>query len=134
VTDTFRGGEGIGDFTVADTVEIEGTENDALYRSEVYGAFTFSVPVEVPGKYEIVMHFAELYHPAAGSRIFDIKLEGKTVLNDLDVVAVTGAPFTALQYSFFRSITDGSVDIEGVNIVDNAKLNGVEIFLLPGTE
>ena len=133
VADTFRGGAGIGAYTVADTVEIEGTENDALYHSELYGAFTFSVPVEAPGKYEIVMHFAELFHPAEGSRIFDIKLEGKTVLNDLDVVAVTGAPFTALQYSFFQSITDGSVDIEGVNIVDNAKLNGVEIFLLPDT-
>jgi len=134
VTDTYRGGEGIGDYTVANTVEVAGTENDALYRSEVYGDFTFSVPVEVPGKYLIVMHFAELYHPAAGSRIFDIKLEGATVLSNLDVVEKAGAPFTAIQYTFIQSITDGAVDIEGVTIVDNAQLNGVEIFLLPGTE
>ena len=129
MTDTFNGGASA--YSVADTVEIAGTENDAMYRSEIYNAFKLTVPVATPGLYKIVMHFAELYFDTVGARIFDIKLEGETVLSNLDLVEETGGKFVAIQYTFFPFITDGAVDIEGVNIANFAKLNGVEIILLP---
>jgi len=127
----FTGGSS---FNVGNT-PIAGTDNDALYQSERYGDLTYSIPVvEMDRTYVVAMHFAELYHTTAGQRIFDVMLEGETVLKDLDLVAQLGEPLVAQEYKFILSegaITDGSIDISIVSTKDFGKINGLEVYMLP---
>ena len=117
---------------------IDGTTFDKMYHSErnaLTGDFSYAIPALETGRtYKIVMHFAELYftdaEKDAEKRVFDVVLEGETVLNDFDLVKEVGA-FTATEYSFERVITDGSIDVEIISKSDYGKINGLEVFMLP---
>ena len=117
----------------AGNIEIAETTNDALYQTERWGAFSYALPVDAGETFEIILHFCELYHSSAGARVFDVFLEGEAdpVLDDLDVVAVSGAKFVASQYTFTRTIADGFINMDFVPVQDNAKLNGIEVRRLP---
>jgi hypothetical protein len=61
--------------------------------------------------------------------VFNVKLQGALVFNNLDVFAVVGAD-TALIKGVDVTVTNGKIAIELDNIVQNAKVNAIEI--LPG--
>ena len=108
----------------SDTIDIAGTEEDALYRTQRSGSgpgqrrgFAYAIPVEESGPYLVRLHFAELYWGARGGppgaggrRIFSVTAEGETVLEDLDVFAEAG-PGTALIKEFVVDIQDGEVNL-----------------------
>ena len=50
--------------------------------------------------YTVSLHFAEPGHARAGERVFDVALQGKTVLRGLDVVAEAGKPLAPLVKTF----------------------------------
>jgi len=56
-------------------------------------------PVE-PLPYTIRLHFAEPGEAAPGERVFDIAVNGRTVLKGLDIARETGGPYRALVRSF----------------------------------
>lgn len=82
---------------------IAGTKDDPLYRTEENGpagelAYVFTgLP---PGAYRVTLKFAEIWHKRKGARIFDVALNGKTVLRDLDILALAGGPDRALDRTF----------------------------------
>ncbi|MBK7366570.1 MAG: hypothetical protein IPJ04_01355 [Candidatus Eisenbacteria bacterium] len=47
----------------------------------------------VPGRHRLRLYFAETYSgiTAAGQRVFDVEVEGETVLSNFDVFAQVGA-------------------------------------------
>jgi hypothetical protein len=55
-----------------------------------------SAPVGAPRRYTVRLHFAEPDDVAPGARVFDVALQGKRVLQNLDIVKEAGAPRTAL--------------------------------------
>ncbi len=126
------GSEGGDVYTAPDP--IAGTRDDALYRSERYGDFAYRIPVD-DGTYEVRLHFAEVYYgvPSGdatggpGSRVFDVRVEGTLVLDDLDLVALV-RPATAFAQSFLAEVKDGVLDIELTSIVDSAKLSALEVL------
>ena len=77
---------------------IFGTRDQRLYRSGREGEFSYHIPLG-PGVYELRLHFAETTFgetSRAGfggesSRIFDVLINGKPLINFLDVVADAGA-------------------------------------------
>ncbi len=116
------------------TAPIAGTNDDALYQTERYGNFTYEVPVPVAGEYDIRLHFAELFFGVGGqsggpgSRIFNVSIEGVSVLNNFDILAETD-PATALQKEFNNiSITDGIANIQFTSVVNSAKVAAIEIL------
>lgn len=54
------------------------------------------LPEGQPRSYRVVLHFAELKDVRPGDRVFDVKLQGETVLKDLDVIQEAGGPGVAL--------------------------------------
>ena len=42
------------------------------------------------GTYDVTLMFAELQYDAPGKRVFDVKINGKTVLDKLDIFAAAG--------------------------------------------
>src|SRR5688500_15590571 len=76
------------------TNAIANTTEDGLYQYCRYGSFSYSIPVS-SGTYTVRLHFAELYWPSTGSRVFDVFVNGVNVADNFDIVAAAGANFTA---------------------------------------
>ena len=53
------------------------------------------------------LHFAELEATPPGERVFDIKLQGETVLRDFDIARTAGIPRAAIAREF--EVRAGSV-------------------------
>ena len=117
----FSGGE---TFTSSDP--IAGTKQDALYQTERYGDFSYSMAVD-NGTYDVTLKFAELYHDGAGARVFDVKAEGKTVLNDFDIWKAAGGDHNAHDVVVPVTVTDGMLDLKFLSVVNYAKLSGIEV-------
>ena len=108
---------------------IEGTLDDALYRTGVWDADGLSYDLALEdGTYAVTLHFAELWSGAfaRGARVFDVALEGARVEDDLDVFAAVGAR-SALAVRHEVSVTDGSLDIDLLKGVQNPMLSGIEV-------
>ncbi|GAB4093030.1 malectin domain-containing carbohydrate-binding protein [Flaviaesturariibacter terrae] len=120
------------------TAAINGTTDDAIYQSERWG-YSFGYAFPVPnGQYRVVLHFAEIYWTTAGSRVFDVSIEGVKKLDNYDIVAKAGA-FTATTESFVVSVADGTLNIDfssaaGDGGIDNAKVSAIEVLPAGGTQ
>ena len=57
-------------------------------------------PESGPHRYTVRLHFAELDDVKPGQRVFDVKLQGQTVLKDFDILKEAKAPLTALVKEF----------------------------------
>ncbi|GAB4093029.1 malectin domain-containing carbohydrate-binding protein [Flaviaesturariibacter terrae] len=123
--------------TYSTTAGINGTTDDAIYQSERWGNnFSYAFPV-TNGQYRVVLHFAEIYWTTAGSRVFDVSIEGVKKLDNYDIVAKVGA-FTATTESFIVNVTDGVLNINFSSLTsvggkDNAKVSAIEVLLASTT-
>lgn len=128
----YRGGRSYQNPAVTDIV---GTQDDSLFlteRSSETGAFDYRVPI-VSGVYHVRLHFAEIYWGAPGGgpggpgrRVFDVTLEGQTVLASYDIFADVGA-MTAVVKSFRVDVQDGALDLGFAATVDQPKVSAIEI-------
>jgi beta-galactosidase len=79
-----------------------------------------------------VLYFAELYQQAEGTRSFNVLVENKTILSELDLFKKVGRD-TAWQYTTENvAVTDGTLSIALDTILDNATISGMAIFSKDG--
>ena len=94
-------------------VEIANTSQAELYRDVSYGMSAYWLPVP-NGQYRVQLQFCEPAHSQANSRVFDVKLQGQTVLDHLDIFALAGKN-RALDYAFTDiQVTNGWLVIDFV--------------------
>ncbi|WP_420461393.1 PKD domain-containing protein [Neolewinella sp.] len=113
-----------------------------LYRSERSAGAPFTFAYNVPvadGNYRVRLHFAEIYQGAqgggaggVGSRIFDVTLENRLVLDNFDIFAEVGAETVTVR-EYTVSVTDGAVNLlfdssPEVGGADQPKLSALEII------
>jgi endoglucanase len=108
---------------------ISGTDAPEIYRVERYSmdAYQFDLP---NGKYTVRLCFAETYEGVtkAGERLFSVKIQGKTVLKDLDVLKEAGGFAKPLLRTFKGvAVTDRKLRIEFVPNVQNPEINGIVV-------
>lgn len=114
---------------------IAGTVDDVIYQTERYDsnptganlAYDFVLP---SGDYEVRLHFAETYAgiTGPGQRVFDVKAEGSTVIDHLDIFSRVGLN-NALVVTFPVTVTDGLLDLDFIHLgIQNPKVCGIEIF------
>jgi hypothetical protein len=111
-------------------VQIDSTQDDALYRTERYhwgGSLKYEIPVEVLGYVEVVLHFAEIYHSEAGDRVQDVYVEGDLIAPEYDILVAAGGKYIPTVLTEVTTVTDGFVSIEIVRRVGNPKISGIEI-------
>jgi hypothetical protein len=78
--------------------KITGATDEVLYRSCRYDLKT--IKVKVPnGNYKVTLKFCEPHFQAPGQRVFDVQLQGRTVVENLDVFSKVGQ-FAALDFTF----------------------------------
>lgn len=114
-----------------------GTRDQQIYRSRREGTFRYDIPMK-PGLYELRLYFAETMfgdnNPAGGgetTRLFEIRLNGKTLASYFDVIADAGA--STADIKVFKDVSpavDGMIHIEFLPNTNVPFLNAIEI--LPG--
>lgn len=114
-----------GGSTAKTTAVITGTTEGALYQSERWGNFSYSVPV-VNGNYSVTLKFAEIYFAAAGKRVFSVAINGRTVVSNLDIFAKVGKN-AAYDVVVPVSVTTGAMNVTFTSTVDLAKISGIRI-------
>jgi hypothetical protein len=110
-------------------MKIAETNDPRIYQTEHYSMTAFVA--EVPnGRYTVRLHFAETYPNIAtdGPRVFDVTIQGKTVLSGFDVSKTAGAVQKALVKELKGiEVTDGTLKIEFAAKQQNPEINGIEI-------
>jgi glucose/arabinose dehydrogenase len=118
------------------------TTDDVLYCSERSGGtaqnpLSYTIPVTTAGQYRVRMHFAEIYHGISnangvGARVFDLKLENTTVLQDFDIFAQAGGAARAITRTFDVQISDGVLNIlfdaSLATSKDQGKVSAIEVW------
>jgi hypothetical protein len=102
---------------------------EAVYQSQRYGNFTYTLPGLTAGTiYTVRLHFAEIYWKAAGKRIENVLINGKQVLTDFDQFAAAGGENIAIVEQFAAvANSSGQIVIQFVTVTDNASIGGIEI-------
>ncbi|HVR79550.1 MAG TPA: choice-of-anchor D domain-containing protein [Acidimicrobiia bacterium] len=89
----------------------------------------WNFPVD-PGTYEVRLYFAETEdNIGVGERVFDVVLEGSTVLDNFDVVAATGQATGTMRG--FVVASDGNIDIDFGRMTQNPFIAAIEVIARP---
>ncbi len=116
----------------ANTIDLSGATNPALmvvYQTARIGNFTYTIPGFAAGSSHTVrLHFAETYFSAAGSRTFNVSINGTQVLTNFDVFAAAGAKNKAVIEQFTANAnTSGQYVITFTTVVNNSLVSGIEV-------
>lgn len=96
-----------------------------LYRTELWGVTGYRVTVP-DGAYRARLHFAETY---GVERRYDVLLEGKIVLPDLNPLKAAGAKNVGFVREFDVTVSDGVLDIGFVDkATSTPMINGIELI------
>lgn len=97
------------------TTGLQGSADAELFATEVYtlGSYRFDVK---PGRYTVKLYFKAGYEPGArsGVFVFNVALEGKTVLPNFDIFEACGKTFNGVTIVELTdvAVSDGVLDIE----------------------
>jgi beta-galactosidase len=125
----FGGGGTSASNHVISTTGVTNAAPAAVYQSERNGAFNYTIPGLAPNaQYTVLLHFAETYFTQTGQRVFNVSINGTTVLSNFDIFAEAGANAALVKH--FQATADGSGQIV-INYTrgtaDQPKSSGIEI-------
>ena len=119
--------------STAATGAVAATGDDPLYRDGRHGAaFRYNIPVP-NGTYEVVLHFAETWWGnrvpgGAGSRKFNVDIEGVRRLTGYDIFAKAGGAMTAVRETFRVAVADGALNLHfSKGSADLAAVKAIEV-------
>jgi hypothetical protein len=126
----FSGGSTINHANVIDLSSVTNPAPSAVYQTARIGNFTYTAPGFAAGSSHTVrLHFAETYFSTAGSRTFNVHINGSQVLTNFDILAVAGAKNKAIVQSFSANADGaGSYAIQFTSVVNNSLVSGIEIL------
>src|ERR1035437_8445165 len=101
----------------------------AVLQTERYGAFTYTIPNRTAGSAQTVtLYFDENYLTAAGKRLFNVTINGSTVLSSFDIYAAAGGQNKAIARTFTTTAnSSGQVVIGFTAGTENPKVNGITV-------
>ena len=125
----FSGG---GTINHANTIDLSAVTNPApmaVYQTARTGNFSYTFSGFSPGSSHTVrLHFAETYFSTAGSRTFNVSINGVQVLTNFDVFAAAGAKNKAVIEQFTENASStGNYVITFTSVVNNSLISGIEI-------
>jgi beta-galactosidase len=107
---------------------IAAAKDPELYANERWDSeFSYRLPVPA-GKYKVTLKFAETYVTGPGLRVFDVMLNGNTVLDHFDIFKEAGAMDKAIDRTFQVAQADaGVLEVRFKAWTQNAKICAIEI-------
>jgi hypothetical protein len=127
----FSGGNASSNTNTINTSGVTNPAPMAVYQSERWGVFTYTIPNLTPnGTYTVRLHFAEIAFSTVGARVFNVAINGSTVLSNFDIVAAAGAPDKAVVEQFTSTAdATGKITISYIQgTADDPKSSGIEIL------
>ena len=127
----FSGGTAASTSATIDTSSASNAAPMAVYQTERYSAFTYTVGGLTAGaSYTVRLHFAEIYWTQTGQRKFHVNINGTRVLTDYDIIAAAGAANKAVIHDFTATANaSGQIVIQYLNGSANfAKSSGIEVL------
>lgn len=109
----------------AQSIDIQGTDNDTVYLSELEDIVEYRIRVP-NGMYRLTLQFAENKHKSTGARIFDVLVEGQEIAKNVDLISLVGS-HAAYQLISDNIIVDGMIDIHFNYTWNLSLLNGIII-------
>ncbi|XP_030073850.1 malectin [Microcaecilia unicolor] len=99
-------------------------EDQVLYQTERYNeeSFGYEIPIKEEGDYVLVLKFAEVYFAQSQQKVFDVRLNGHTVVKDLDIFDRVGHS-TAHDEIIPMSIKKGKLSVHGEVSTFSGKLH-----------
>lgn len=110
----------------APATALNGIADAGLFSACGYELPDFSLAVP-NGDCQVTFRGAELFHDAAGKRLFDIKLQGQTVVEKLDLFAKAGGKFKPVDLTFQAKVADGRLRIGFAAGTDFSCLSGIVV-------
>jgi Malectin domain/Glycosyl hydrolases family 18/Fibronectin type III domain len=130
----FSGGATINHANTINTSKVTNPAPAAVYQSAriaTTGAptFTYTIPGLTAGTSFLVrLHFAETFFTTAGSRVFNVSINGTQVLTNFDIVATSGGENIAnVQQFTVAANASGQFVITFASVTNNALISGIEI-------
>ena len=130
IADTdFSGG---GTINHANTIDLSGVTSPApmaVYQTARTGNFSYTISGFNPGaSHTVRLHFAETFFNTAGSRTFNVSINGTTVLTNFDIFAAAGAMNKAVIKQFTEAASStGNYVITFSSVVNQSLISGIEI-------
>ena len=130
--ENFNGGS-----TIAEGGAVTGTNDSTLYDTQRYGTFSYSFNVPA-GSYQVTLKLAENYSGdfATGDRVFNIAINGSTVLSNLDVFSQVGSNTADDKVINNVSPVNGVITITftgGTSTDTNAMVEALQVIPQPAT-
>jgi len=129
----FSGGSTYATGAAISTAGVTNAAPPAVYQSERFGNFTYTLPNLTPGaSYTLRLHFAEIYWTAAGQRVFNVAVNGQPALTNFDIFAAAGGANKAVVETLpVTADASGKVTVTFTTVRDNAKISGLELLSSP---
>jgi uncharacterized protein YjdB len=101
----------------------------AIFSTERYGAFSYTIPNRTAGSAQTVtLYFADTYVTASGQRVFNVSINGTTMLSNFDIYASAGGQNKAIARSWSTTAnSSGQVVIQFSTVTQNPKVNGISV-------
>lgn len=125
--DLYEGSAAMGN-TFSTAASIQAKEDAEIYQTERWNKYlAYAIPVESGKNYKVTLKFAEIYFNGAGSRIFDVLVEGQLFLDDFDVFAAAGGKNIAKDTSIVVNAANNTISIELSASLDNSSIKGIVV-------
>jgi hypothetical protein len=101
----------------------------AVYQHARAGTFTYTIPGLTAGSsHTVLLHFAETYFTASGERVFNVAINGTSVLANFDIYANVGVNAALVKQFTATANSSGQIIIAFSNgTVDQPIISGIEI-------
>jgi hypothetical protein len=121
-----------GTISHANTIDLSGVTNPApaaVYQTGRVGNFTYTIPGFTAGSSHTVrLHMCDTFFDTAGSRTFNVTLNGTQVLTGFDIRATAGAINKATVQQFTANAdSSGQYVIQVASVVNQGLISGIEI-------
>ncbi len=129
----FNGGGTYSVPNAINTSRVSSPAPQSVYQTLRYArSLVYTIPHLTPnGSYNVRLHFAETYFTAPGKRIFNIKINGRSVLTNFDTFAQAGGENIAIIQAFTANAdASGVMTVELDATVNNAAIGGIEVISL----
>ncbi len=125
----FTGGGTIHHANTIDLSEVPNPAPMAVYQTARVGNFAYALPGFTTGSSHTVrLHFAETYFSTAGSRKFNVTINGARVLSTFDIFAAAGTKNKAIVKQFtLNANASGQYIVQFTSVVDQSLLSGIEV-------
>ena len=101
----------------------------AVYQTARNGTPVYTIPGLAAGaQYTVLLHFAETYWTGTGERVFNVAINGATVLGNLDIYSKVGANTALVEQFTATANSSGAIVVSLMDgTADQPVISGIEI-------